>query len=158
MTLSIRQNLLIIAVAALTLSTAIAAGALESASGDEISSEIQVVEQFIAAFNDKDVDTVMSFFTSDAVYHNMPGPPAQGTEAIRNLIESFVNGASAIDWETLAIAQTGNKVLTERIDRFVFGDKKVDLPVMGTVAIHDGKISAWRDYFDMATWTRQMQD
>ena len=156
----ILEHLLTGAIAVLPL---FAAATSEAAPGpnegdDEPSREIQIVEQFIDAFNAKDVETIMSYFTSDAVYHNMPGPPAQGTEAIRKLIESFVNGASEVDWETLAIAQSGNKVLTERIDRFVFGDKSVELPVMGTFEVQDGKISAWRDYFDMATWTRQMQD
>jgi limonene-1,2-epoxide hydrolase len=26
---------------------------------------------------------------------------------------------------------------------------------MGAFELADGKIAAWRDYFDMATWTRQ---
>jgi limonene-1,2-epoxide hydrolase len=27
--------------------------------------------------------------------------------------------------------------------------------VAGVFELRDGKIAAWRDYFDMATWTRQ---
>jgi limonene-1,2-epoxide hydrolase len=27
--------------------------------------------------------------------------------------------------------------------------------VMGTFELRDGKIAAWRDFFDMAQWTRQ---
>lgn len=114
------------------------------------------VEAFVNAFNDRDVDRIMSFFTPDAVYHNMPGPPVSGTEAVRKVIESFVGPAEQVDWENLAIAETGNKVLTERIDRFVIGGKKIELPVMGTFEFTDGKISAWRDYFDMTSWQRQM--
>jgi limonene-1,2-epoxide hydrolase len=86
----------------------------------------------------------------------MPGPPVSGSAAIRNVIESFVAPAQEIDWENLAVAETGNKVLTERIDRFVIAGKRVELPVMGTFEFVGGKISAWRDYFDMATWQRQM--
>jgi limonene-1,2-epoxide hydrolase len=33
--------------------------------------------------------------------------------------------------------------------------KKVELPVAGVFEIENGKIKAWRDYFDMAAWTRQ---
>ncbi len=120
-------------------------------------SQIRVVESFIAAFNARDVDAVMAFFAPGAVYHNMPGPPVSGTPAIRELIQSFVGPAETVDWENLAIAEQGNKVLTERIDRFVIGGKNVALPVMGTFEFTDGKISAWRDYFDMATWKRQME-
>lgn len=121
-----------------------------------VTKDIQSIHDFIAAFNAKDVDTVMNFFSEDAIYHNMPSGPVQGTEAVRNLITSFVNPASSINWETLNIAQTGDTVLTERIDRFVINGKNIELPVMGAFDMKNGKITAWRDYFDMATWQKQM--
>jgi hypothetical protein len=31
-----------------------------------------------------------------------------------------------------------------------------ELPVMGTFEVRDGKISAWRDYFDMNQFTTRM--
>ena len=63
----------------------------------------------------------------------------------------------SVDWEILSIAENGNKVLTERVDRFEMpGGKKIDLPVMGTFEINNGKITAWRDYFDLNTFTSQM--
>lgn len=121
-----------------------------------MSKEIQMVEDFIDAFNAKDVDAIMAFFSDDPIYHNMPSGPVTGTGPVRDLITSFVSPASSIDWEMLHIAQTGDTVLTERMDRFVLGGKNVELPVMGAFDIKDGKITAWRDYFDMATWTKQM--
>jgi limonene-1,2-epoxide hydrolase len=117
---------------------------------------IQTVNDFVEAFNRKDVDRIMTFFTTDAVYHNMPGPPAEGIAAVRQAIESYVPTADSIDWEIVHAAQVGSTVLTERIDRFVIGGKTVVLPVMGAFDLRDGKIAAWRDYFDMATWRRQM--
>jgi len=53
------------------------------------------------------------------------------------------------------VAENGDVVFTERVDRFQMGDKKVELPVAGVFEVRDGKIAAWRDYFDMPTWTRQ---
>jgi limonene-1,2-epoxide hydrolase len=44
------------------------------------------------------------------------------------------------------------------VDRFIFGDRALSIPVMGAFEIRDGKISAWRDYFDMASFTRQLVD
>ena len=32
-------------------------------------------------------------------------------------------------------------------------DRTVSLPVMGVFELADGKITAWRDYFDMAQFT-----
>lgn len=121
-----------------------------------MSAEIQVVEEFIAAINAQDVEAVMAFFTPDAVYHNMPMPPAQGTDAIRNVIAMFVTPADRIEWRILAIAQTGHTVLTERDDRFEMGGRAVALPVMGAFEVEAGRIVAWRDYFDMATWQGQL--
>ena len=48
-------------------------------------------------------------------------------------------------------------MLTERIDRFVLNGKSIALPVMGSFELTpDGKIKAWRDYFDMQQFMSQM--
>jgi limonene-1,2-epoxide hydrolase len=86
----------------------------------------------------------------------MPAASAQGTQAVRKLITSFISPATNVDWEILSIAQSGATVLTERVDRFVINGKDVTLPVMGAFDMRDGKIAAWRDYFDMATWQKQI--
>jgi limonene-1,2-epoxide hydrolase len=155
-----RRALSVLSVAAFVggLLPALAATGAAGAQEDSVSNGIQIVEDFVAAFNAKDVDRIMTFFTADAIYHNMPSGPVQGSEAVRNVIASYVNAAAKVDWEILEIAQVGTTVLTERIDRFVFGDKDVSLPVMGAFDLRDGKIAAWRDYFDQATWTRQMEN
>lgn len=120
-----------------------------------MTSEMEVVRSLVQAFNDRDVDAVIELFASDAVYHNMPMAPVEGTTAIRQVVESFVSPAEKIDWEILNLAQDGGVVLSERLDRFIMDGRTVDLPVMGAFEIRDGKIRAWRDYFDLATWQRQ---
>jgi limonene-1,2-epoxide hydrolase len=115
----------------------------------------QIVEALISAFNHRDIDAIMAFFTEDAVYHNMPTGPVQGTQAVRHVISMFIQPAEAVTWEMLNIAQVGDTVLTERMDNFVIKGKQVSLPVMGAFEIRGGKIAAWRDYFDMATWQKQ---
>ncbi|MBT5773666.1 MAG: SnoaL-like domain-containing protein [Dehalococcoidia bacterium] len=116
-----------------------------------------MVRDFMAAWNRKDIDGVMGFFAPDAIYHNMPGDPVAGIEPIRAVIEGYATPADAIDWVLMEVAETaGGVVLTERLDKFDFGGKWLELPVMGTFELGDGKITAWRDYFDMATFGRQM--
>jgi limonene-1,2-epoxide hydrolase len=46
--------------------------------------------------------------------------------------------------------------MNERVDSFVMGPKKIELPVAGVFEIQNGKISAWRDYFDLASFQKQM--
>jgi limonene-1,2-epoxide hydrolase len=87
--------------------------------------------------------------TPDIVYHNIPMQPCIGRVAFRNFIDSFK--ANSAEWETHAIAATGNSVLTERTDKFVFVDGSImTIRVMGAFEIADGKIAKWRDYFDPA--------
>ena len=116
---------------------------------------ITLVRDFCAAFGRRDVDEILGFFTDDAVYHNIPMPAMAGKPAIRSVLEMFLGPATFAEFEVLNIADNGDVVLTERIDRFEVGGKKIELPVMGTFEVAGGKIAAWRDYFDMAAWTRQ---
>lgn len=115
----------------------------------------QIVEQFIDGWNRMDWDLVVGLLAEDVVYHNIPMEVINGREAAAGFITGMQ--PEAVNWETLSIAASGNKVLTERIDAFDLpGGKKLSLPVMGTFEIEDGKIKAWRDYFDLASFTSQM--
>jgi limonene-1,2-epoxide hydrolase len=125
-----------------------------------VSTPAEIVRSFCEAWGRRDVDEILSYFADDAVYHNMPLDPAIGKEAIRALLGFFVPGSSHIDFEILHLVADGDVVLTERVDRFTLkgddgGDRNIELPVMGTFEIADGKIAAWRDYFDMQAWTSQ---
>ena len=117
--------------------------------------DVDLIRRFCDAFARRDVDELLAFVSDDAVYHNMPGPPVQGKPAIRAVLERFLSPAQSVEFVMLNIAATGNVVLTERVDRFVMGETTVELPVAGVFEVGGGLITAWRDYFDMATWTRQ---
>lgn len=114
-----------------------------------------VVRSFCEAWSRRDVDELLEYFTDDAVYHNIPIAPVQGKDGIRSMLELFVPGSQAISFEILAMVGDGNLVMNERIDRFTMGEREVALPVAGVFEIRDGKIAAWRDYFDMQAWTNQ---
>ncbi len=110
-----------------------------------------IVRQFCTAFARRDMDEILGFFTEDAIYHNIPMPPATGTDAIRATLELFVPGSPEIEFEILNMASSGSIVFAERIDRMSFGGQAVALPVTGVFEVDAGKIRAWRDYFDMQT-------
>ena len=120
-----------------------------------MSANEDLVRSFCTAWSRRDIEELVGFFTEDAVYHNMPMAPVTGHDGIRAVMQFFVPGADEIEFDVLALASAGDLVLTERVDRFVMGGKKVELPVAGVFEIRDGKIAAWRDYFDMAAWTSQ---
>jgi limonene-1,2-epoxide hydrolase len=117
----------------------------------------QVVRDFIGAFNANDLERVMGFFRDDAVYHNIPVAPVTGTAAIRAVIQGFLGMASKVDWVVHQLAETSEGVvLTERTDRFLIREKWLELPVMGSFELKDGRIAAWRDYFDMKQFQSQL--
>ena len=116
----------------------------------------KIVTDFCAAWPRKNIEELLAFFTEDAVYHNIPMEAAKGKAAIRAGINTFLPGAKSIEFKILHSACNGNVVFNERIDTLVMGDKKVVLPVTGVFEISGGKISAWRDYFDLGQFTKQM--
>ena len=115
-----------------------------------------LVREFCAAWVRRDIDELLGFFAEGAVYHNMPMAPVSGKDGIREILNLFVPPTEAIVFDVLNVAVRGNVVFTERVDRFTMGGRQLDLPVAGVFEIHDGKIAAWRDYFDLATFQRAM--
>ena len=115
----------------------------------------EIVLAFVDAWNRMDWDAVLAALDEDVVYHNIPMEKLEGRAAA----EQFIRGMQpeGVDWEMISIAESGNRVLTERVDRFDMpGGRKIELPVMGTFEIDGGRIIAWRDYFDLDTFRRQM--
>ena len=115
----------------------------------------QIVRDFCAAWEAMDQPRILDAFTDDALYHNMPMPPASGKDAIKALLGFILGPAKSVKFDIKKIVAEGDVVLTERVDTFLMGDKTVALEVMGAFELRDGKIAAWRDYFDMASWTKQ---
>ena len=119
-----------------------------------------VIDQFVAAWSTLDLDEILSFFTPDAVYTNIPIEPANvGTEAIRKTIEGFVGMSDQIEFVVSHQAENAaGVVMNERVDRFHLKAEArwIEAPVMGVFELEGGKIKAWRDYFDLATFTGQM--
>ncbi|HWC38718.1 MAG TPA: limonene-1,2-epoxide hydrolase family protein [Acidimicrobiales bacterium] len=120
-------------------------------------SPIEVVRRFCAAWSDGlGAGELAAFFTDDAVYHNIPLAPVTGRDDIATTIGSFTSGVEGIEFRVINIVADGPIVMTERVDVFKLPDKSIELPVMGTFEVRDGKIVAWRDYFDMNQFTSQM--
>jgi limonene-1,2-epoxide hydrolase len=117
---------------------------------------IELVRRFCAVWSTVNPDEIAEFFTDDAVYHNIPMDPITGRDAIQTFIAGFAGGAKQINFRVNNIVADGDVVLTERVDVFELPNGKVELPVMGTFEVKDGKIAAWRDYFDMKQFMDQM--
>lgn len=88
------------------------------------------------------------------MYHNIPMDPCVGADASVDFLAGFFAMCDRMEVEVLHLAVAGDVVLTERVDTFYVGDVVAPLPVMGAVEVRDGRITAWRDYFDLAQVTK----
>jgi limonene-1,2-epoxide hydrolase len=115
-----------------------------------------IVRRFCAAWSNIDPDELAEFFTDDAVYHNIPISPVTGRDSIKSTIAGFTGGVEKVEFRLRNIVADGPIVLTERVDVFVLPHGTIELPVMGAFELRDGKIAAWRDYFDMKQFMSQL--
>jgi limonene-1,2-epoxide hydrolase len=113
-----------------------------------------VVTEFCKLWANPDPEEILSRFTDDAVYHNIPMPPAEGKEAIKGFLSMMLDGFEGIDFQVHRQLTQGDVVMNERTDVMRRTDGgELALPVMGVFEVRDGKIAVWRDYFDLATVT-----
>lgn len=118
-----------------------------------------VVAAFIAAIEQKDVDAALALVTDDVSYENVPLDPIVGKEATGATLRGFLAPATEVEWRIVREVVSGNVVVNERLDRFRIGDGWLELPIAGFFEVTPGGlISRWRDYFDMATFTRRLTE
>ena len=123
---------------------------------DDAGDAERVVRDLCSAFSKHDAESLRQYFADDVVYHNIPMDPAVGIEATIGFLAGFFAMCDSMEIETLHLAVRDGVVLTERVDTFKVGEKVAALPVMGTFEVRDGKIHAWRDYFDLAQITTML--
>jgi limonene-1,2-epoxide hydrolase len=118
------------------------------------SSADDLITEFCAKWAAPDPKELAGYFTEDAVYHNIPMEPVKGRDAIEQFIAGFVAGFDGIDFQVHRQVSDGDLVMNERTDVMRRkGGEPIPLPVTGVFEIENGRIKAWRDYFDMATIT-----
>jgi len=117
-----------------------------------------IISEFCKSWSRLNLDQIMDFFTDDAVYHNVPMKPAVGKDTIRKTIQELLKGTTWLEFKILHTASSGSVVFNERVDSFEVNGKRMSLPVVGVFeTTANGKIKAWRDYFDMKMFTDQMK-
>jgi limonene-1,2-epoxide hydrolase len=108
----------------------------------------------------QDASGIVELMTEDVVWQtNVPSvPPVVGREACKAEIErqnSFCTGGLPGS-EVRNIASSDEVVFTERLDVLDLVGKRVELSIVGVFEIRDGKVAAWREYFDMNALASQL--
>jgi limonene-1,2-epoxide hydrolase len=124
---------------------------------------IETVTAFSAAFpEDNGKAAIRRWFTPKTVWINEGVSSTTGIEEAIAFLErpDRSKAIAAVHFDILAIAADGNRVLTERVDRFVLADgsEVAAARLMGIFEVEGDKIVAWRDYFDVNFATKVSAD
>jgi limonene-1,2-epoxide hydrolase len=106
------------------------------------------VEVFLAALQNQDVEAAGALLDRDLLYQNVGFPTIRGRARAMKLFRGM-QGRAGFEVRTHRIAVNGSAVLTERTDALVFGPVRLQFWVCGVFEVRDGRITLWRDYFDM---------
>ncbi len=117
---------------------------------------IEIVNEFITRITALDYDGAFELVAEDVEYDNVPIGKVEGHDGIRSVLAQLDGLMDKMEWIVHREAATGNIVMNERTDRFGKGDKWVSIAVAGIFEVRDGKITLWRDYFDMTAMTEAL--
>jgi steroid delta-isomerase-like uncharacterized protein len=112
------------------------------------------VEEFIAAYNRKDLSGALACFTDDAVYHDVTYGMHSGLTGLKKMLERMFREADAcwsvrtwiVEAERVAIEWTIDSTITDAVPQSA--GKRVRLFAMGVFEFRDGKIADYREYLD----------
>lgn len=113
---------------------------------------VAIVEAFFAAIYALDFDGALELMTDDASYHDLPLPtdPTIGKAGIRKKLDYMTaGGVTSMDYEIRHILGAGDVVLVERSETWHFpSGAQPRLRVMCAIELIDGRIAAWREYWN----------
>ena len=117
----------------------------------------QVVVDFFKAFDQLDLDGALSCLTEDCLHDDKPVGLHEGKAAIREFFAPQMEQIESFRAELKDTVSVGDMVMNERVDWIEMkGGKKAALPIMAAFEIRGGKIAVWRDYYDMASFQKQI--
>ena len=127
-----------------------------SASVDRLQPDnARTVENFLTALQHQDIDAAGAVLDDNIVYQNVGFPTIRGRVRAIKLFRSM-EGRAGFEVKTHRIAVNGSTVLTERTDALVFGRLRLQFWVCGVFEVNGGRITLWRDYFDMFDFTKAL--
>jgi limonene-1,2-epoxide hydrolase len=109
---------------------------------------VRAVETFLYALQDEDFETADGLLADNIEWQNVGFPTIRGRQRIIKLMQRG-QGRFGFEVKIHRIAGEGNAVLTERTDALIFGPLRLQFWVCGVFEVHAGRITLWRDYFDM---------
>jgi limonene-1,2-epoxide hydrolase len=122
---------------------------------------IDVIKAFLKVMETNDIDTAVQFVDDKLVYINVPfgfeAGTVHGPDGMRSVLGPAFANVIRNEFIIKNVSVDGETVFLERLDRHQLPNGWAELPVVGVFKVKDGKISEWRDYFDMSVFVAQME-
>lgn len=119
--------------------------------GADLDSDVDkahVVEVLLSSLQAQDADGAAAVLDENLVYQNVGFPTIHGRARAVKLFRAM-EGRLVFEVKIHRIAVNGSSVLTERTDVLQFGRLRLQFWVCGVFEVSGGRITLWRDYFDM---------
>ncbi|MEM9035461.1 MAG: limonene-1,2-epoxide hydrolase family protein [Actinomycetota bacterium] len=109
----------------------------------------EIVNAFIGALERKDLDAATTYVADGLLYENIGMSKTETASAMREMLEPFVGNYDEVEWVIHHQLASDSVVMNERTDRFRTGETWIEIHLMGVFVVVDGKITEWRDFFDV---------
>jgi ketosteroid isomerase-like protein len=114
----------------------------------------ELIRRFWRDLYAREFERVGSYFAEDGHYEDVPAPDP-GATGPRNVVKRLRIGLEPIESQAHHLHRMvaeGDTVVTEHTEEWHFGTGEVvSLPFVSIHVLRDGKISLWRDYWDLQT-------
>jgi limonene-1,2-epoxide hydrolase len=124
-----------------------------SADRDSDIDKAHTVEVLLSSLQAQDADGAAAVLDDNLVYQNVGFPTIHGRARAVKLFRAM-EGRLGFEAKIHRIAVNGSTVLTERTDVLQFGRLRLQFWVCGVFEVSGGRITLWRDYFDMWDMTK----
>lgn len=112
---------------------------------------VAIANDMIDAWNTMEWDRAFDLFADDGILHSVMSEPIVGKENIKARLLPLVEDLDRIELQIRNMGSVGDVIMMERVDDFVYKGKHSRIPVVGVMEISNGKIDAWREYYDKAS-------
>ncbi|MFQ5512858.1 MAG: nuclear transport factor 2 family protein [Myxococcota bacterium] len=114
----------------------------------------ELIERFWKDLYDREFDRVGAYFAEDGLYEDVPAPDAGavGPRAVAKRLRIGLEPIERYEHHLHRVVAEGDTVITEHTEDWYFHTgEKVSLPFVSVHVIRDGKLTLWRDYWDLGT-------
>ena len=122
-------------------------------------SNIDIIRRFysLPRITSADRQALLEMLHPDVRYVGVGKESARGRDAIERLFRKYENsgrGITSLEFDIRHIAENGNAVLVDMVDRFVIDGKQFSGVWSVVFELEDGKITFWQEQYDVSAFDK----